>query len=62
LPGGDCEPWLSCADLAVARVDEIDKPVRHRTRVSVFNFMDTKGQSGPLENGSAGERTDGDGP
>ncbi|MEU8027107.1 NAD(P)H-binding protein [Streptomyces sp. NPDC049099] len=33
------EPWLSYADLAVAVVDEIQRPLRHRTRVSVFNFQ-----------------------
>jgi putative NADH-flavin reductase len=36
VPGG--EPSLSYADLAVAVVDGIERPVRHRTRVSVFNF------------------------
>ncbi|KOV59029.1 hypothetical protein ADK64_35020 [Streptomyces sp. MMG1121] len=37
--GGDGggAPWLSYADLAVAVVDGIRSPVRHRTRVSVFN-------------------------
>ncbi|MFF8730698.1 NAD(P)-dependent oxidoreductase [Streptomyces sp. NPDC015171] len=40
LPAGSREPWLSYADLAVATVDEIEKPVRHRTRVSVFNFLE----------------------
>ncbi|WP_225822555.1 NAD(P)-dependent oxidoreductase [Streptomyces naphthomycinicus] len=43
LPGGDREPWLSYADLAVASVDEIEKPTRHRTRVSVFNYREAKG-------------------
>ncbi|MYW42077.1 NAD(P)H-binding protein [Streptomyces sp. SID161] len=43
LPGGDREPWLSYADLAVALVDEIERPVRHRTRVSVFNFREEEG-------------------
>ncbi|MEV7393625.1 hypothetical protein [Streptomyces sp. NPDC091215] len=36
VPGG--EPRLSYADLAVAVVDEIERPVRHRERVSVFSF------------------------
>lgn len=36
----DGEPWLSYADLAVAVVDEIETPVRHRARVSVFNVRD----------------------
>ncbi|MEU6667314.1 NAD(P)H-binding protein [Streptomyces sp. NPDC046727] len=43
LPGDDREPWLSYADLAVALVDEIEEPVRHRTRVSVFNLREDKG-------------------
>lgn len=38
LPGDGPEPWLSYADLAVAKVDEIERPVRRRTRVSVSNF------------------------
>ncbi|MER7840451.1 hypothetical protein ABTY98_32300 [Streptomyces sp. NPDC096040] len=38
MPEG--EPWLSYADLAVAVVDEIERPARHRTRVSVFNFRE----------------------
>ncbi|MEW2286474.1 NAD(P)H-binding protein [Streptomyces sp. NPDC047841] len=42
LPGGDPEPWLSYADLAVAVVDEIEQPVRHRKRVSVFNYREEK--------------------
>ncbi|MGW2458998.1 NAD(P)-dependent oxidoreductase [Streptomyces sp. NPDC001356] len=44
LPGGGREPWLSYADLAVAVVDEIAQPVRHRTRVSVFNHRDERDQ------------------
>ncbi|WP_185149401.1 hypothetical protein [Streptomyces sp. Ag109_O5-1] len=36
VPGG--EPRLSYADLAVAVVDEIERPLRHRERVSVFGF------------------------
>ncbi|MEV5172862.1 NAD(P)H-binding protein [Streptomyces flaveolus] len=43
LPGDGPEPWLSYADLAVAVVDEIEEPVRHRTRVSVFNFREEEG-------------------
>ncbi|MGW0511347.1 NAD(P)H-binding protein [Streptomyces olivaceoviridis] len=43
LPGDGPEPWLSYADLAVAVVDEIERPVRHRTRVSVFNFRSEEG-------------------
>ncbi|MFF7979279.1 NAD(P)-dependent oxidoreductase [Streptomyces sp. NPDC007901] len=41
VPGG--EPWLSYADLAVAVIDEIDRPVRHRERVSVFSFREGAG-------------------
>ncbi|MEV6806064.1 NAD(P)H-binding protein [Streptomyces sp. NPDC051132] len=40
LPGDGRAPWLSYADLAVAVVDEIERPVRHRTRVSVFNYRE----------------------
>ncbi|MEV5381424.1 hypothetical protein [Streptomyces sp. NPDC052721] len=43
LPGDGPEPWLSYADLAVAVVDEIEQPVRHRTRVSVFNSREEEG-------------------
>jgi putative NADH-flavin reductase len=39
--GGESAPdgsaYLSYADLAVAVVDEIERPTRHRVRVSVFN-------------------------
>lgn len=41
LPDGDA--WLSYADLAVAVVDEIEAPARHRTRVSVFNLRTDTG-------------------
>ncbi|MGW2097423.1 hypothetical protein ACWCPX_06865 [Streptomyces olivaceoviridis] len=43
LPGDGPEPWLSYADLAVAVVDEIERPVRRRKRVSVFNFRSQEG-------------------
>ncbi|MEU2714147.1 NAD(P)H-binding protein [Streptomyces sp. NPDC007205] len=32
------EPWLWYADLAIGVVHEIQAPLRHRTRVSVFSF------------------------
>jgi len=48
--GGETAPdaaaYLSYADLAVAAVDEIERPTRHRARVSVFNVEAASGRHG----------------